>query len=128
MPTARAQTATVYGSLGNFNTVNNTGQDACGFEVEIDGVPCDPPIQIEHEQGLVGEGELQQVVGRRRRPAHDPGGSGRFRVMPGRVHCRISLQPRHVEGATDGTFAHDHHQLIELYKSNKTYFLWHRSC
>lgn len=35
---ARAQTATIYGSLGNFDVVNNTGQNACGFEVELEGV------------------------------------------------------------------------------------------
>src|SRR4029077_10706464 len=35
---ARAQTATVYGSLGNFDVVNNTGQDAHGFEIELDGL------------------------------------------------------------------------------------------
>ncbi len=38
---ASAQTATIYGSLGNFDVVNNTGQDACGFEVELEGVPAD---------------------------------------------------------------------------------------
>jgi hypothetical protein len=36
-----AQTATIYGSLGNFDVVNNTGQNACGFEVELEGVPAD---------------------------------------------------------------------------------------
>ena len=41
---AQAQTATVYGSLGNFDVVNNTGQEACGFEVEVEGVPYDHPI------------------------------------------------------------------------------------
>ena len=35
---AFAQTATIYGSLGNFDVVNNTGEDACGFEVELEGV------------------------------------------------------------------------------------------
>jgi len=35
---SQAQTATIYGSLGNFDVVNNTGQDACGFEVELEGV------------------------------------------------------------------------------------------
>lgn len=39
---ARAQTATIYGSLGNFDVVNNTGQDAHGFEIELDGLqPAD---------------------------------------------------------------------------------------
>src|SRR6476660_7411940 len=33
-----AQTATIYGSLGNFDVVNNTGQDAHGFEIQIEGI------------------------------------------------------------------------------------------
>ena len=37
-PPASAQTATVYGQLGNFDVVNNTGHDAHGFEVELVGV------------------------------------------------------------------------------------------
>lgn len=41
-PAASAQTATVYGQLGNFDVVNNTGQDAHGFEIELDGLqPAD---------------------------------------------------------------------------------------
>ncbi|MFO1426653.1 MAG: hypothetical protein U1F11_06695 [Steroidobacteraceae bacterium] len=35
---ARAQTASIYGSLGNFDVANLTGHDACGFEVELQGV------------------------------------------------------------------------------------------
>jgi hypothetical protein len=34
----RAQTATFYGSLGNFDVVNNTGEDACGFRLDFPGV------------------------------------------------------------------------------------------
>lgn len=34
-----AQTATFYGSLGNFDAVNNTGEDACGFQMDLPGVP-----------------------------------------------------------------------------------------
>lgn len=34
----QAQTATIYGALGNFDIINNTGQDAHGFEVELEGV------------------------------------------------------------------------------------------
>ena len=41
---ATAQTATIYGSLGNFDVVNNTGQEACGFEVEVEGLPSNHPI------------------------------------------------------------------------------------
>jgi len=36
--TASAQTATIYGSLGNFDIMNNAGQDAHGFEIEFEGV------------------------------------------------------------------------------------------
>ena len=35
---ASAQTASIYGSLGNFDVSNDTGQNACGFEVDIAGV------------------------------------------------------------------------------------------
>lgn len=35
---AAAQSATIYGSLGNFDVVNNTGDDAYGFEVELEGL------------------------------------------------------------------------------------------
>jgi hypothetical protein len=39
---AQAQTATVYGQLGNFDVVNNTGHDAHGFEIELVGLkPAD---------------------------------------------------------------------------------------
>jgi hypothetical protein len=39
---AGAQTATIYGSLGNFDVVNNAGQDAHGFEIELEGLqPAD---------------------------------------------------------------------------------------
>jgi hypothetical protein len=37
-PAASAQTATTYGQLSNFDVVNNTGHDAHGFEVELQGV------------------------------------------------------------------------------------------
>lgn len=33
-----AQTATVQGNLGNFDVINQTGQDTHGFEIEIEGV------------------------------------------------------------------------------------------
>src|SRR5882724_1954391 len=35
---AHAQTATIYGSLSNFDVVNNTGEDAHGFEIELEGL------------------------------------------------------------------------------------------
>jgi hypothetical protein len=34
---ARAQTATISGFLGNFDVVNETGQDAHGFEIQLEG-------------------------------------------------------------------------------------------
>jgi uncharacterized repeat protein (TIGR02543 family) len=39
-----AQTATIYGSLSNFDVVNNTGEDACGFQAEIEGLPPGYPV------------------------------------------------------------------------------------
>ncbi len=36
--TALAAHATVYGTLGNFDVVNDTGQEAHGFEVELEGI------------------------------------------------------------------------------------------
>ena len=33
-----AQTATIYGQLGNFDVINNTGKDAHGFEIELQGI------------------------------------------------------------------------------------------
>ena len=35
---ASAQTATIYGALGNFDIVNNVGQDAHGFEIQLEGL------------------------------------------------------------------------------------------
>jgi len=35
---ANAQSAIIYGSLGNFDISNDTGQVCHGFEVDIDGV------------------------------------------------------------------------------------------
>jgi hypothetical protein len=34
----RAQTATVYGQLGNFDVINHTGHDGHGFEIELEGI------------------------------------------------------------------------------------------
>jgi hypothetical protein len=36
--TVSAQTTTVYGTLGNFDVYNDTGGEACGFEIEFPGV------------------------------------------------------------------------------------------
>jgi hypothetical protein len=41
---AQAQTASIIGSVGNFDIVNNMGQDACGFELEIEGGGYNPGL------------------------------------------------------------------------------------
>lgn len=41
---ACAQTATIYGASSNFDVVNNTGQEACGFEIELEGVPANTVV------------------------------------------------------------------------------------
>src|SRR5690348_13147188 len=33
-----AQTVTLFGALSNFDVLNDTGQDAHGFEIELDGI------------------------------------------------------------------------------------------
>src|SRR5512147_2781578 len=44
---ARAQSAIIYGSLGNFDISNDTGKVCHGFEVELDGlVPSDVPYSF----------------------------------------------------------------------------------
>lgn len=35
---SHAQTAAIYGQLGNFDVVNHSGQDGHGFEIELDGL------------------------------------------------------------------------------------------
>lgn len=35
---AQAQSATIFGSLGNFDAANNVGQDAHGFEIQLEGI------------------------------------------------------------------------------------------
>src|SRR5438552_19194422 len=41
----RAQSVTLFGALGNFDVLNDTGQDAPGFEIELDGIT---PAQAFH--------------------------------------------------------------------------------
>ncbi len=42
-----AQTATVYGALGNFDVINHTGHDGHGFEIELQGIqPNDIPYSF----------------------------------------------------------------------------------
>jgi hypothetical protein len=48
---AQAQSATVSGGLGNFDVINNTGHDAHGFEIEIEGLqPNDVYYQFSMER------------------------------------------------------------------------------
>src|SRR5204863_513042 len=35
---AQAQTATIFGALSNFDVVNDTGHDAHGFEIQLEGL------------------------------------------------------------------------------------------
>lgn len=42
--TVFAQTATICGSLGNFDAVSNTGLDGCGFELDLNGVLANTPV------------------------------------------------------------------------------------
>src|ERR1051326_2086437 len=39
-----AQTVTLFGALGNFDVLNDTGQDANGFEIELDGITAQQVI------------------------------------------------------------------------------------
>jgi hypothetical protein len=33
-----AQSVTIFGALGNFDAANNLGQDAHGFEIQLEGI------------------------------------------------------------------------------------------
>lgn len=37
-PAATAQTASMYGTLANFDVINDTGEETHGFEIEIQGL------------------------------------------------------------------------------------------
>src|ERR1700730_732403 len=44
---SQAQTVTLFGALTNFDVLNDTGQDAHGFEIELDGItPAQAPYQF----------------------------------------------------------------------------------
>jgi hypothetical protein len=48
---ARAQSAIIYGSLGNFDIANDTGQTCYGFQIEIDGLsPSGVPYSFSTER------------------------------------------------------------------------------
>ena len=58
--TARAQSATVVGSLGNFDVANNQQQDAHGFEIEFEGIqPGDISSTFDTER--YGAPEIRQT-------------------------------------------------------------------
>lgn len=45
--TSHAQTVTLFGALSNFDVLNDTGQDAHGFEIQLDGItPQQAPYQF----------------------------------------------------------------------------------
>src|SRR5690349_13144285 len=47
--TSHAQTVTLFGALSNFDVLNDTGQDAHGFEIELDGItPAQIPYQFNY--------------------------------------------------------------------------------
>ena len=55
-----AQTATVSGQLANFDVINNTGHDAHGFEIELDGVqPNDIPYTFSAQR--YGQSSITQT-------------------------------------------------------------------
>jgi hypothetical protein len=59
---AQAQTATIYGQVGNFDVANNTGDNAHGFEIEIQGV--DPAqIYAHFDYQRYGVGTVQAFPG-----------------------------------------------------------------
>jgi hypothetical protein len=72
---ARAQTATVFGSLSNFDVVNNTEHEAHGFEIELEGLQ---PNDIYASFGVQRYGLAQIIptatgVRVRWESAYDPG-------------------------------------------------------
>lgn len=48
---ANAQTAQIYGSVGNFDVINHTGHHSHGFEIELEGVhPEDIPYHFSYQR------------------------------------------------------------------------------
>ncbi len=54
-----AQTVTLFGALSNFDVLNDTGQDAHGFEIEVDGVT---PAQIAYTFNATRYGSSKTVA------------------------------------------------------------------
>jgi hypothetical protein len=72
---ARAQTATVFGSLSNFDVVNNTEHEAHGFEIELEGLQ---PGDVYYSFSVLRYGSPQLIptatgVRVRWESAYDPG-------------------------------------------------------
>ncbi|MBV8855817.1 MAG: hypothetical protein JOZ02_02550 [Acidobacteria bacterium] len=72
---ARAQTATVFGSLSNFDVVNNTEHEAHGFEIELEGLQ---PGDVPYSFGATRYGQARVIptatgVAVRWESAYDPG-------------------------------------------------------
>ena len=88
-----AQTATIYGSLGNFDVVNNTGQDACGFEAEIEGLPSGYPVGTFNVQRY-GPATVTDYVSAN-------GNSGR-RVSHRSLDCSLNKTVAHPPGTSFG--------------------------
>src|SRR5215467_5504568 len=55
---SRAQSVTLFGALGNFDVLNDTGQDANGFEIELDGIT---PQQVTYEYNWTRYGASQII-------------------------------------------------------------------
>lgn len=53
-----AQSVTLFGALGNFDVLNDTGQDANGFEIELDGIL---PQQVIYEFNFTRYGGSQII-------------------------------------------------------------------
>ena len=102
---AQAQSAIIYGSLGNFDISNDTGQVCHGFEVELEGLtPAEVPYSFSAQRygapsvvpyaggvRVRWESPYDASAGTVRRAdaaAHRP-------VVPGAV---LPVEPRHVPG------------------------------
>lgn len=58
----QAQTVTLFGALSNFDVLNDTGQDAHGFEIELDGVTTSQ-IAFEFNSTRYGGSTLTNIPG-----------------------------------------------------------------
>src|ERR1051326_4852892 len=56
---SHAQTVTLFGALSNFDVLNDTGQDANGFEIELDGIT---PQQLGYTFNWTRYGAAQTIA------------------------------------------------------------------